>query len=135
MDDEELICVAVKDLLESAGYTAACALNGQEALEILIREIDSGCPFSAVIVDLTVRGGMGGTDTLAAIRERNIQVPVFVASGYAGDPVLANPADFGFSGSLVKPFTAADLLRLLELHLQPAGDRESLTESERQKLR
>jgi len=40
-------------------------------------------------------------------------VPLFVASGYAEDPVVAEPGQYGFTGSLRKPFLIAELQQLL----------------------
>ena len=42
---------------------------------------------------------------------------VFVASGYAEDPIMAHPADFGFTASIRKPFTASQLADMLTMHL------------------
>jgi CheY-like chemotaxis protein len=57
---------------------------------------------------------MGGRDAVARLREMGIEVPVIAASGHAEDPVMASPREFGFVGSLAKPFTKTQLVALLE---------------------
>jgi CheY-like chemotaxis protein len=66
-----------------------------------------------MILDMTIPGGMGGKEATAEIRKLNAEIPVFVASGYADDPVMKNPAEFGFTASLCKPFRMAELAKLL----------------------
>jgi CheY-like chemotaxis protein len=80
---------------------------------MLAAESAAGEPFNAVILDLTVSGGMGGLETLAAIRKLDASIPVFLASGYAGGPVISDPDTLGFSGGIGKPFTLAELAGLL----------------------
>jgi hypothetical protein len=46
------------------------------------------------------------------------QAPAAAASGYADDPVMKNPAAFGFTGSISKPFTIAELSKLLNKYLK-----------------
>ena len=72
-----------------------------------------------MIFDLTIPGGMGGMETIGRLRKADTQVPVFVASGYADDPVMVNPEKYGFTGSIPKPFVLAELSELLSRHLKP----------------
>ena len=72
--------------------------------------------FAAMIFDLTIPGGMGGKEAVAEIRKLDKEIPVFVASGYADDPVMKNPADYGFTASISKPFTIAELSEMLSAH-------------------
>jgi CheY-like chemotaxis protein len=44
-------------------------------------------------------------------------VPIFVASGYAVDPIIAHPVEYGFTASISKPFKIADLTEMLDKHL------------------
>lgn len=59
MDDEELIREVTCDMLRSMGYEVESAGDGQEAIELYKKARESGQPFGAVVMDLTVRGGMG----------------------------------------------------------------------------
>jgi CheY-like chemotaxis protein len=90
------------------------AKDGHEALMLFMRAEESGKPFIASILDLTVRGGMGGRDTLTAIRKINAESIVIASSGYSEDPIMSKPTDFGFTDSIVKPFRGNDLMELFE---------------------
>lgn len=113
MDDEEVIREILCNMLRSLGYSVVQAAGGKEVLEFFSRETDRA-DITGMIFDLTIPGGMGGKDTLLEIRKTNKDIPVFVTSGYAEDPVMANPLAYGFNGSLKKPFRKADLEKLLK---------------------
>jgi CheY-like chemotaxis protein len=46
-------------------------------------------------------------------------IPVFVASGYAEDPIMKNPVEHGFVASIGKPFRLSELSELLNEYIQP----------------
>ena len=73
----------------------------------------ASAPFRAVIVDLTVPGGMGGEEVLPQLRRLDRQVPVIVASGYSQSGVMADYRDHGFDGCLAKPYDNLQLERVL----------------------
>jgi PAS domain S-box-containing protein len=112
MDDEPLLQSAMRNVLRRLGFVATVTTNGQEAVGEFVRAQAEGTPFFAVILDLTVPGGMGGQEAGRLIRERDPVVPLFVASGYAEDPVVAQPERYGFTGSLRKPFLIDELRQL-----------------------
>ena len=80
-----------------------------EALERWRAARDAGRPFDAAILDLTIRGGMGGVDTLQALREIDPSVKAVVTSGYSDDDAIANHEAHGFAAVLRKPFNLVDL--------------------------
>jgi PAS domain S-box-containing protein len=120
VDDEEIIRDIIGDMLVSFGYTVVCKENGEDALGFLSSEIKAHRKIIAIIFDLTIPGRMGGKDAIGAIRKLCSDVPVFVASGYAEDPVMANPKEYGFSASICKPFSKDDLAKILNEHLKPS---------------
>jgi len=75
--------------------------------------MEAGKPFDVVIIDLTIPGGIGGQETLQHLLAMDPQVKAIVSSGYADDPVLANYADYGFKGMVVKPYTRDKLQEVL----------------------
>ena len=113
MDDEEVVRDAVGEMLKSIGYSVITAQHGREAIDVLRRELQAGRKVEAMILDMTVPGGMGGREAVGEIRGIDPQLRVFVASGYAEDPVMAAPKDHGFAGSICKPFTRSDLAEML----------------------
>ena len=114
MDDDAEVTEVAHDMLESLGYATQVAPSGRHAID-MFREAESrGEPFDAVILDLTVPGGMGGGEAVPHIKDIRPDVPVVVTSGYADDSVLARFRDYGFDGVLPKPFAIPDLRRALE---------------------
>jgi len=46
-----------------------------------------------------------------------METPVFVTSGYAEDPIMANPGEYGFTASIRKPFRKSELSEMLNAYL------------------
>ncbi len=113
MDDEEAMRESIGDMLELDGHTVRLTEDGEEAVRVLDECRGRHTPVLAILLDLTVPGGMGGKAALEAIRRRDTAVPVFVASGYADDPIIQNPREYGFTDSIRKPFLLKDLRALL----------------------
>jgi PAS domain S-box-containing protein len=121
MDDEPTVTEAAAQMLLNFGHEVACAADGAEAVELYRRAHQSGARFDAVILDLTVAGGMGGCETVQRLLELDPAVKAIVASGYTNDPVLINPAAHGFVGMLAKPFNVDELRCVLQRLLQRAS--------------
>lgn len=113
MDDENRLREIVSKLLRLSGHKVAEAANGSEAVQYFEEAMNSGKPFDAVILDLTIPGGMGGKETIERLLELDSTVKAIVASGYSNDPVIANFRAYGFSGSLQKPYMVEDLIEKL----------------------
>ncbi len=70
--------------------------------------------FQAVIIDITIAGGMGGKEAMANILLFDPEVKAIVSSGYSNDPVMANFSDYGFKEVIAKPFKINDLSVVLD---------------------
>ncbi|MBN1577577.1 MAG: PAS domain S-box protein [Chitinispirillaceae bacterium] len=116
MDDEQVIRDTVSVMLKSFGYSVVAVENGNEAIHFLKMEAAAQRKIVAMFFDLTIAGGMGGKETIGEIRKIDQAIPVFVASGYADDQVMAHPADYGFTASICKPFTVSELAKVLNDH-------------------
>jgi PAS domain S-box-containing protein len=115
VDDEECLLEVMSRMLAVMGYEVSTARDGEAALSLWQREAGSGeAPFKAAFLDLTIRGGMGGQRAVRELRALGARIPIFATSGYSGDPVISHPGDFGFDGSLVKPFTLLEFSAFLE---------------------
>ncbi len=113
MDDEEIIRETAEQLLTYKGYEVECAKNGKEAIDLYKKAMEASKPFVAVILDLTIRGGMGGKEAVKKLREIDPDVKAIVASGYSNDPVLANFREYGFVGVFAKHDKTAELGKTL----------------------
>lgn len=113
MDDAQEMQDTVGNMLELMGYTAVCRENGKEAIAFVSEEIQAGRHIAGMLFDLTIPGGMGGRQALSEIRKVCPVTPVFVMSGYAKDPVMADPEKYGFTASICKPFRRMELAKLL----------------------
>ena len=109
MDDEKTIRTLTKHMLTHLGYNAEFAQDGKEAIDLYQNAMLCGKPFDAVILDLTIRGGMGGQGAIKKLREIDPNVKGIVSSGYSQDPVMANFRDFGFCGVITKPYTVEEM--------------------------
>ena len=109
MDDEASIRALTQRLLARLGYEVDCVENGQAAVAAYRGAVTAGRPYDGVILDLTVRGGMGGREALQELRATDPNVRAIVASGYANDPIVADFEAYGFNGRIVKPFRLEDL--------------------------
>jgi two-component system cell cycle sensor histidine kinase/response regulator CckA len=113
MDDEEYIREILVEMLTLLGYdTDACA-NGEELIRMYRDMAGQGRAPDAVIVDLTIRGGMGGLEAAKAVLEFDSRARLIVASGYSTDPVMAHFQEYGFTAALAKPFQLEDIKREL----------------------
>jgi PAS domain S-box-containing protein len=118
MDDEEFIRNTLEKMLNSQGYNCVLLKDGSEVLDFFQAENKSKRQITGLILDLTIPGGLGGREIVSAIRKIDPKVPILVISGYADDPAIADPAPFGFTASIGKPFTIAELSAVLEKHLK-----------------
>jgi PAS domain S-box-containing protein len=118
MDDEAFMRETIESMLKLFGYNVICKKNGAEAIESFLSEVKNGRKLSALLFDLTIPGGKGGLETIVEIRKMDNLIPAFVTSGYADDPIMANPQDFGFTASISKPFRIAELAGILNKYLK-----------------
>jgi PAS domain S-box-containing protein len=109
MDDEEMIRKLAGELLTYLGYEVDFATDGTEAVARYRQALASRKPFDAVILDLTVKGGMGGKETIQALLKIDPHVIGIVSSGYCNDPEITNYSRYGFSGVVTKPYTMGEL--------------------------
>lgn len=113
IDDERMIREVTGELLRYIGYDVECVKNGEEAVVVYRDARESGKEFNAVIIDLTVVGGMDGEKTVKKLLEIDPNVKGIVSSGYSNSPVMANPGKYGFIESIAKPFRGEKLAQLL----------------------
>ena len=104
MDDEDYLRDIVRRGLEQGGYTVEAVGDGQLVVERYAAARAAGTPFDAVLLDLTVRGGLGGLGALEQLRQIDPDVKAIVMSGYDQGSILNDYAQHGFRAALPKPF-------------------------------
>ncbi|HEY2712565.1 MAG TPA: response regulator [Chthoniobacterales bacterium] len=114
MDDESAIRELTAQLLSTMGYEVTAVPDGSEAVRIYERAARKGERFRAVILDATVRGGLGGVETIERLRSIDPDVKAIICSGYSDEAALSEFLSYGFRGALAKPFTRRELADVLE---------------------
>lgn len=114
MDDDPQILDLAQAVLTRLGYQIELSKDGLEAVERFAAARNSGQPFGAVILDLTVPGAMGGREAVERISAIDPKVRAIVSSGYPNDPVMANFREFGFTAFVSKPYQIDELAETLQ---------------------
>jgi len=109
MEDEALVAKTLKRMLARLGYRPESVENGQDALDAYRQAQEAGQPYAAVIMDLTIPGGMGGEEAMGKLLALDPKAKAIVSSGYSNDPIMAEYAAHGFSGVLGKPYRIEDV--------------------------
>jgi two-component system cell cycle sensor histidine kinase/response regulator CckA len=114
MDDEAAIRDLTSELLGTLGYEVTAVPDGAEALKTYEHAMRSGETFQAVILDATIRGGMGGVATIERLRDLDPDVTAIICSGYSDEAALSEFLTYGFRAALPKPFTRHELANVLQ---------------------
>ena len=104
-------------MLEEVGYQITTCADGTEAIRCYKAAKESGTPFSAVIMDLTIPGGVGGREAAEKILAIDQAACLIVSSGYSNDPIMSDFSAYGFSGAITKPYSIDELELALHLAL------------------
>jgi PAS domain S-box-containing protein len=114
MDDEESILRILKTVLTSLGHEVSCARDGADAIALYEAARAFGRGYDAVLLDLTVKGGMGGIDAAARLREMGATAKLIVSSGYSDSLVLSDFRAYGFDDVIRKPWTPEELTAVFD---------------------
>src|SRR5690606_2954079 len=117
IEDNVHIAESLTEILNIHGYKAEWVGDGAEGLARYQESMRQGDKYRAVIMDLTIPGGMGGRETIKRMLQIDPGVIALVISGYSNDPVMSNYREYGFRGALSKPFNHDDLLMELQVLL------------------
>ncbi len=109
MDDEEMIRDIAGKMIEVLGHEVGFAEHGEEAIGKYKAAMESGNPFDVVILDLTIRGGMGGRETIERLLAVDPKIRAIVSTGFSDDTVLSDHRNYGFSARLTKPYKLQEL--------------------------
>lgn len=104
MDDDESVRILLSKALDKLGYETDTANDGDEVIKKYKRALELNNIYDAVIMDLTVPGGMGGKDAMEQLIKINPSIIAIVSSGYSNDPVIAEYEKYGFKSVIPKPY-------------------------------
>ncbi|MBL0277579.1 MAG: response regulator, partial [Anaeromyxobacter sp.] len=121
LDDEDYLRDVAGAMLRRLGCDVVLVRDGAEVAPASRLARQQGRPLDAVILDLTIPGGMGGRRALEELRRVEPAVAALASSGYSEDPVIATPASYGFHGSLRKPYVLEELRAALAKALAAGG--------------
>lgn len=113
MDDEEMIRDIAEAMLTHLGYLVTTSTQGEETIKLFRESLASEKPFLAVIVDLTIPGGLGGKEVAEHILAMFPAACLIVSSGYSNDPIMANYQEYGFRAAIAKPYSIEEFAQVL----------------------
>jgi PAS domain S-box-containing protein len=113
MDDEDIIRRVLSKMLTQLGYEAHVVNEGVSAIKIYKEFLENNDKFDIVILDLTIKGGMGGAETMENLIKIDPKAKVLASSGYTTDKIITNYRSYGFSGALIKPYRVNELDKIL----------------------
>ena len=113
-DDEKALADMLASQLDTAGYSSSAVYSAREGLNALGRE-----QYDLVITNLTL-SDMPGIQLLEAIRKQSKKVGVIIITGYATIESSSEALQKGAQDYISKPFTFAELERVIEKTLKRA---------------
>jgi len=109
MDDNMELLDTLTRILKSLSHRVEKVTRGEECIEQYQIALDNKQPFDLVFLDLIIKGGMGGIETLKKLKKLNPDVKAVTISGYHDSDVLRKPKKHGFITAIQKPFTKEQL--------------------------
>jgi CheY-like chemotaxis protein len=109
VDDEQAMRLLTKSMMENLGYYTESAASGEEAVTMYRDAMRSNQPFSLVVMDLALPGGMSGIEATSTIKQIDPRARIVVSSGYLELNARKAALEHGFAGILPKPYTMDQL--------------------------
>jgi CheY-like chemotaxis protein len=114
MDDEPMVLEVASSMIKLLGHKVVLASEGEEAVAKYEAAMQSAEPFDAVVLDLTIRGGLGGAEAMQRLQKIHPEVKAVVSSGYAVSDAVTKYRDHGFLAFLNKPYNLEGLRKVLD---------------------
>ncbi len=101
-DDDALVREAVEKILELFGHTVISTSSGPEALEVIEDDLD------VIILDINMPG-MDGFETMTAINEKKLGIPVLFLTGAGSMEYAVKAINLGAYDFIPKPIEDLDM--------------------------
>jgi len=125
MDDEKIVQRTAATILKYCGYEVECVSSGEEMLSKYKLAMESHNPFDAVIMDLTVSGGMGAIEAIGHLLKIDPDAKAIISSGYIDNQVVINFKKYGFKSSISKPYGIEEIAEVLSNVINDKGQEKS----------
>lgn len=125
VDDEESICMALKDTLSLQGYKVSTATSAEEALKVLKKGA-----IDLMIIDIKLPG-MSGIELLGKAKEIDSEIMQLIITSHASIETAVEALRHGAEDYILKPFSMDDLKMSVEGALEKQGlqrENKKLTE-------
>lgn len=114
MDNDDTVRTVITEMLTSLGYKAESAADGKQVIELYRSALQKGRGFNTVIIDLTVKNGMGGEELVQSILALDPGARLIATSGYSTEEVSPKCSEMGFSAFIAKPYGLKELSEVLK---------------------
>ena len=118
LDDNPFVAQTAIGMLFTLGYSVDVVSDGNAAVMKYIESIEKGKQYKAVIMDLTIEGGIGGAEALELLLKADPDAVCILSSGFSGSEIMLNYSSYGFKATLSKPYTVRELFESLNTALQ-----------------
>ena len=112
IDDEQDIRLSLRGILEDEGWRVSEASCGEDGLEMLC-----GGDFDLVFLDIWMPG-MDGMETLRALREKGVDIPVIMISGHGNIETAVTALKGGAFDFIEKPLSLDSILAVVAKALE-----------------
>ena len=114
MESEEIVRKFIGTTITKLGYNVELTGTCNEALNLYKHAKKSGSAFDVLILDVAMSNELEGKDILLELLAIDPMIKGIVSSGHYNDPVITNHMEYGFKGTLVKPYDIEEIQTVLD---------------------
>jgi len=105
VDDQIRVLTTAEKLLQFLGYETLSATSGEQALDLYREHLNSAQPIDAVLLDMTLPGGLSGREVKSEINKIDGDARIIATSGYfEKEHPVETFLNEGWIGVLPKPY-------------------------------
>ncbi|WP_294878316.1 DNA-binding response regulator, partial [Sulfurimonas sp. RIFOXYB12_FULL_35_9] len=110
IEDESILALELKNVLESAGYEVAGIASNSNAAITFVKSTN----IDIIITDIQIKGELNGIQTVKLIHKIKM-IPTIFLTAFHDDGMLKEVSKVNFTGYIVKPYLDEQLLREVRL--------------------